>query len=142
MEQVAGWIGAAGSGGGSRFWTLDPIDGTKGFIHGRQYVTALALVVDGRVQMSAIGCPRLSVVPGHRSANIAGTSAQGGIALAVRGRGAWWSPDGDETFYGLAVSICRDRSHARVIQSFEARHGDPERFRRVLRALESSHRRC
>ena len=56
------WIGDGGSGLCSRFWTLDPIDGTKGFLHGRQYVIALALVVDGSVQMSVIGCPRLSLV--------------------------------------------------------------------------------
>ena len=45
IERVADWIGEAGSRDGSRCWTLDPIDGTKGFIHGRQYVIALALVV-------------------------------------------------------------------------------------------------
>ncbi|NBB74735.1 MAG: 3'(2'),5'-bisphosphate nucleotidase, partial [Bacteroidetes bacterium] len=28
-----------------RFWTLDPIDGTKGFVRGDQYAIALALVI-------------------------------------------------------------------------------------------------
>ena len=38
-------------GGGSRgrFWVLDPIDGTKGFIRGEQYAIALALVEEGEV---------------------------------------------------------------------------------------------
>ena len=36
---------------------------------------------------------------------------------------------------GLGVSTCRDVSVARVVQSFEGRHGDPERFARVLRSL-------
>ena len=133
MEQAAGWIGAARSGGGPRLWTLDPIDGTKGFIHGRQYVTALALVTDGRVETSVIGCPHLSLAA--MAAGVSRPSAHGGIAIAVRGHGAWWCPDGDGTLYRLAVSTCRDPSHARIIESFEARHGDPDRFRRVRRAL-------
>jgi 3'(2'), 5'-bisphosphate nucleotidase len=37
-----------GTGGKrKRFWTLDPIDGTKGFIRGDQYAIALALIEDG-----------------------------------------------------------------------------------------------
>ena len=134
MEQVAEWIQGVAARGGSRFWTLDPIDGTKGFIHGRQYVTALALVVDSRVEISVIGCPHLSIAM-DKAASIAGSSVLGGIAIAVRGHGAWWSPDGDDTLQRLAVSTCRDPSHARVVQSFEARHGDPGRSARVRLAL-------
>lgn len=42
-----------------RFWTLDPIDGTKGFVRGDQYAIALALVIDGRPHVAALGCPNL-----------------------------------------------------------------------------------
>lgn len=48
-EQVLDWIDRGG-GTGSRFWVLDPIDGTKGLLKGRQYVVALALVVNGVVR--------------------------------------------------------------------------------------------
>ena len=49
-----------GSGGkGKRFWTLDPIDGTKGFIRGDQYALALALIEDGEVVLGVLGCPAL-----------------------------------------------------------------------------------
>ncbi|MEJ2542649.1 MAG: inositol monophosphatase family protein [Calditrichaceae bacterium] len=34
-----------------RFWTVDPIDGTKGFLRGDQYAVALALIENGQVQM-------------------------------------------------------------------------------------------
>lgn len=37
-------------GGSSRFWTLDPIDGTKGFLRGGQFSICLALIVDGSVK--------------------------------------------------------------------------------------------
>lgn len=46
-----------------RFWTLDPVDGTEGFLNAGQYVVALALVVDGRVEIGVLGCPRLSLTP-------------------------------------------------------------------------------
>ena len=42
-----------------RFWTLDPIDGTKGFLRGEQYAVALALIVGGEVVVAALACPSL-----------------------------------------------------------------------------------
>jgi 3'(2'), 5'-bisphosphate nucleotidase len=44
-----------------RFWTVDPIDGTKGFIRGDQYAVCAALidVNTGRPLVSCIGCPNL-----------------------------------------------------------------------------------
>ena len=101
IERVVAWIGDGGSGLCSRCWTLDPIDGTKGFLHGRQYVIALALVVDGSVQMSVIGCPRLSVIQADGAVTIGELAAQGGIAIAVRGHGAWWSPAARTPAIGL-----------------------------------------
>jgi len=48
-------------GGDGSFWTLDPIDGTKGFIlEGGQYATGLARVENGAVVQAIIGCPVLS----------------------------------------------------------------------------------
>lgn len=49
--------------GGSkgRFWCLDPIDGTKGFLRGEQFAVCLALIVDGEVQCGVIGCPNLKL---------------------------------------------------------------------------------
>ena len=82
IERVVAWIGDGGSGLCSRCWTLDPIDGTKGFLHGRQYVIALALVVDGGVQMSVIGCPRLSLIHADGAVTIGERPPQGGIAIA------------------------------------------------------------
>ena len=32
-----------------RFWALDPIDGTKGFLRGDQFAVCLALIEDGRL---------------------------------------------------------------------------------------------
>jgi len=55
---VCSWIDYGNAGDYSdRFWTLDPIDGTKGFVRGDQYAIALALIVDGIPQVAALACP-------------------------------------------------------------------------------------
>ncbi len=41
------------------FWTLDPIDGTKGFLRGGQYAVCLALISNGLPVISVLGCPNL-----------------------------------------------------------------------------------
>ena len=43
-----------------RFWTLDPIDGTKGFLRGEQYAVALALVVERSGRGRGAGMPQLA----------------------------------------------------------------------------------
>lgn len=136
LERVVDWIGWGSSGPGSRFWALDPVDGTKGFLAGRQYAIALALIVDGVVRLGVIGCPRL----GLNSRDVAQPveTPPGGIAIAVRGRGAWWNAEGEDVWRRLEVSTRHDASTARVVQSFEPRHGDSERSARVLQLLGSA----
>lgn len=42
-------------------WTLDPIDGTKGFLRGDQYAVALALIRHGLPVLGVLGCPNLDL---------------------------------------------------------------------------------
>ncbi|BFG27685.1 hypothetical protein CerSpe_139580 [Prunus speciosa] len=44
-------------GPAGRFWALDPVDGTLGFVRGDQYAIALALIEDGEVVLGVLGCP-------------------------------------------------------------------------------------
>ena len=60
-----------------RWWTLDPVDGTKGFLRGGQYAIALALVEDGEVVLGVLGCPNLERADGRT----------GSIFVAERGGG-------------------------------------------------------
>lgn len=48
----------------SRFWTLDPIDGTKGFLRGDHYAIALALIEEGEVRAAALACPNMKAPNG------------------------------------------------------------------------------
>ena len=41
------------------FWTADPIDGTRGFLKGRQYAVCLALIHRGRPVVGLLACPNL-----------------------------------------------------------------------------------
>ena len=67
-------------------WTLDPIDGTKGFLRGEQYAVCLALLVDARVQLGVMGCPNLPVSASNPN------GPRGCIFVAVRGQGAYQLP--------------------------------------------------
>ncbi|XP_076882341.1 3',5'-bisphosphate nucleotidase AHL-like [Bidens hawaiensis] len=57
--QVLEAISRCNSAGGptGRFWVLDPVDGTLGFVRGDQYAIALALVENGQVVLGVLGCP-------------------------------------------------------------------------------------
>jgi 3'(2'), 5'-bisphosphate nucleotidase len=113
---------------GERFWTLDPVDGTQGFVRGDQYVIALALIVRGRVEIGLIGCPELSL--SGRPSNAVGL-----IACAVRSRGTFGASLTGSEFIPLRVSSCRDPRSARVLRSFEAEHIDVESFDAIVRTL-------
>ena len=75
-----------GSGGKQgRFWTVDPIDGTKGFLRGEQFAVCLALIQDGQVQVGVLGCPNLE----HHRFGSSDTQGRGYVFAAVRGQGAF-----------------------------------------------------
>jgi 3'(2'), 5'-bisphosphate nucleotidase len=109
-----------------RFWTLDPIDGTQGFIRGDQYVVALALIQQGRVEIGLIGCPQLT---DDRQAGV------GLIVCAVRNRGAFRASLAGDDFAPLCVSSCSEPSKARVLRSFEGEHIDLSTFNKVIELL-------
>ena len=100
-----------------RFWTLDPIDGTKGFLRGEQYAVAFALVVDGKVALGVLGCPNLT--DGYKQ-EIGGP---GSLIIAQRGEGTWTTPlEGQMELKPLHVSQLSAPSQARFLRSFESGH--------------------
>ncbi|MCJ1419504.1 hypothetical protein MMC32_005859 [Xylographa parallela] len=102
-DQMLNAIDAGNSAGGSkgRFWALDPIDGTKGFLRGGQYAVCLALIVDGEVKVGVLGCPNLLVDDkAPLSADVSDTRAErhqrGVLFSAVYGQGATSQPLGTD----------------------------------------------
>lgn len=116
-ESIMRWIDHRRVDSARRFWTLDPIDGTKGFLRGEQYAVALALVVDGQVQLGVLGCPNLA--ESYRP----DPEGPGSLVVAVRGQGTWSASlsQGDD-FVRLQVSDRSDPSQARILRSVEAGH--------------------
>jgi HAL2 family 3'(2'),5'-bisphosphate nucleotidase len=91
-DEVCGWIDRGGTSRYvERFWTLDPIDGTKGFLRGEQYAVALALIVEGRVVVAALACPNLWSREGAEGGP--SISSPGAIFWAVAGKGAYEEAD-------------------------------------------------
>ena len=84
-EQVLAAIDRGVYAGGrfGRHWTLDPIDGTKGFLRLDQYAVALALIEDGVPVVGVLGCPNLP----HDARNPDG--GRGCLFVAVKGGGAY-----------------------------------------------------
>ena len=74
--------GAGSPKGQGRYWTVDPIDGTKGFIRGDQYAVALALLEQNEVVLAVLGCPNLPLV------SLESFNEEGCIFVAVMGEGA------------------------------------------------------
>ncbi len=101
-----------------RFWTLDPIDGTKGFVRGDQYAIALALIEDGVPQVAALCCPHL---PSDLTDEDPETRGQ--VFLAVRGEGTRQRSLADETApTPIHTSDTTDPSRSRFTESFVSSH--------------------
>lgn len=115
----------------SRFWTLDPIDGTKGFLRNDQYAISLALIVDGQIKLGVLGCPSLPVVPEETGGR------RGVIAWAVRGEGAWSQPidQPDASAAPLRVTATTSSEAARFCESVESGHSSHGWSAEIARAL-------
>ena len=116
-DQVCAWIDRGAAEPGERFWVLDPVDGTKGYVRGGQYAIALALVERGQVVLGALACPGLA--PDCRQ-----EGAGGALLVARRGEGAWAAPlaDGSRGFDPLRVSPCSSPENIRILRSYESSH--------------------
>ncbi len=129
-DQVCDWIDLGTADPQKRFWVLDPIDGTKGFLRGEQYAVALALVEDDQVQIGVLGCPNLT------KARIPDYHGSGSLVIAVRDQGAWvTSMGGEMEFEKLTVSPRREASEARILRSFEAAHTNTNQIDELAHSL-------
>ena len=126
--EVCDWIDRGCAEPASRFWTLDPIDGTKGFLRGDQYAVALALIENGTVRVGVLGCPNLD-------------GGAGSLFVAARGAGAWRTGlDGGnsgakDNYQQLHVSEQHDPVEARLLRSFESGHTNVDQIGEFARAL-------
>lgn len=131
-EAVCSWIDVGNGAPAGRFWTLDPVDGTKGFLRGEQYAIALALVDRGEVVLGGLACPNLAEC---REARVHGP---GSLLIAARGEGAWFTPldaPVDTPLTRLAVSPQAAPKPSRVLRSVEKGHTNVSRLDLILDAM-------
>jgi 3'(2'), 5'-bisphosphate nucleotidase len=117
-EDIIHWINQGKGSISPRYWTLDPIDGTKGYIRGDQYAIALALIEAGRVQLGILACPALPLDPQQPQQN------QGVIFLAIRGQGSKMISFNGAQNLPIHVSLRADMGEICRIESVESSHSD------------------
>ncbi|HUF37910.1 MAG TPA: inositol monophosphatase family protein, partial [Anaerolineales bacterium] len=134
-EAVCRWIDRGSAGSGERYWTVDPVDGTKGFVRGDQYAVALALVEGGQVRLGVLGCPNLDVAHLLPDGGAGMAGGAGTLVAAARGEGAWIAAlDGGE-FTRVRVSDRTDPAQARLLRSFETAHTNTGKIGELVEAL-------
>jgi len=125
-KEICDCIDMGGAEPVGTFWTLDPIDGTKGFLRGEQFAIALALVREGRVILGILGCPNLP--PG----------AGGTMFWAIPGQGSWKIPAAGGQAEPICTSAKTDSRQMRFVESYESSHSDKGTQLEISRLLQIS----
>lgn len=112
-ERVCDWIDLGAGEPSDRFWVLDPIDGTKGFLRREQYAVALALVEDGQVRWGFLACPGLSY-----------RGVRGVVFAAGRGQETQSFTLGGAPLGSVRVAATPDLTRAVLVESVESAHTD------------------
>ena len=112
-----------------RYWTLDPIDGTKGFLRGDQYAVALALVENGQPVLGVLGCPNLSLNQEPSEEEM------GCLFVAVKGQGAVMRPLHQNSAKPIQVTPVSHPENARFCDSVEAEHASHNEHAQIAKFL-------
>ena len=133
-SDVCDWIDIGSGDVCEEYWTVDPIDGTKGFLRGDQYVVALAFVKNGKVELGVLGCPNLS------NATNPDSNSEGSLVFALRDEGTWFLPmmNLDHEPIRLHTSKCQNGSKAQILCSFENAHTDSDQIQEFIAVLGSN----
>ena len=136
--------GNSNGGASGRIWTIDPIDGTKGFLRGGQYAVCLALIIDGDVKVGVLGCPNLPIddsarMDGSLGHDQSGTEEGRGVLFsAVKSAGAQsrtMTSGASEEGHGIHMRELRDTTSATFCESVEAAHSNQSEQAEIARAL-------
>ncbi len=130
LDEICGWIDRGRAEHYSdRFWTLDPIDGTKGFLRGEQYAISLALIVEGKIKVGVLGCPKLPLQPNSEQ-------PCGAMFFAIRGQGSYVMPfHSFKHPVGIRVSQTDDFSDIQLCESVESAHTAHDRSKVMAQDL-------
>ena len=129
-EQVCAWIDRGQQREAAPdAWTLDPIDGTAGFLRGDQYAVALARIVEGRLVLGVIGSPNLPREDGGRGVLFHATHGGGAFQRPLPTQGPLPEPS------PIQVNGEEDPTQARFCESVESSHSSHSRSQRIAERL-------
>ncbi|MCH8029307.1 MAG: 3'(2'),5'-bisphosphate nucleotidase [Candidatus Dadabacteria bacterium] len=112
-----------------RYWAIDPIDGTKGFVRGDSYAVALALIENGEVVLGVLGCPNMgtSTPPTY--------DRTGAVFIAVKDKGSFTCNLKNSDEIRIQVSDVDEPSLANYMESVESEHSSQEQSAEVAKIL-------
>lgn len=121
-------------GSAASYWTLDPVDGTKGFLRGQQYAIALALLEHGSVKLGVMGCPNLPI---NQSEPLDRADKHGTIYMASAGYGTWEYRADDITGTPNHIKVLPEEptEPLRACESVEAAHSDQSGTAKLIEKL-------
>ncbi|MEM9038286.1 MAG: 3'(2'),5'-bisphosphate nucleotidase [Actinomycetota bacterium] len=126
-DDVVRWIDVGASDGTTdRYWTLDPIDGTKGFLRGDQFAVALALIDEGQVVLGVLGCPNLPTPDGGVGAIFA-ADAHGTVSHGL--------PSDTTIDQPIRVASPATVAESRFCESVESGHSDHSQSQQIADLL-------
>lgn len=116
------------------FWTLDPIDGTKGFLRGQQYAVSLAYIERGQPVVGILGCPNL---PRDFSAPLDHPDRHGSLYFCIKGEGLYELPADQPGAHPVRITRLEHRPQDPIslCTSFEESHSDLSTTDRVMADL-------
>jgi 3'(2'), 5'-bisphosphate nucleotidase len=126
-EKICDWIDYGNGHVSDRYWTLDPIDGTKGFLRNDQYAVALALIVEGDVKVAVLACPALPMK---------GNETRGTLMVAVREEGVEMMDLDSDGGTRIHVDTSGDEACHRFVESVESSHGNQALQSKVAMAVD------
>ncbi len=129
-EQLYAWIDHCGDKESQIAITVDPIDGTKGFLRGDHYAIAVGVLDVGTPVAGVLVCPNLETFDS--------ADRKGVVVTAVRGGGAYEHPLDPEGASSRRIRVSA-RSHAgslRMLASVESSHGDPKLVDDLIAAMD------
>ena len=128
-ERVCSWIDYSSHRLQKFFWTLDPIDGTKGFLRGDQYAIAFALIEEQVVKFGLMACPNLYLDKDQPQGK------KGCLFLAMKGKGSFQMDLQGGNKQPLSVSKTEAPSESLFTESVEPDHADHLFHQRLAKKL-------
>lgn len=119
IEQICDWIDHRGGSDSEFIWSIDPIDGTKGFLRKAQYAIAIGLLQDRKPVGGVLVCPSLPY-------DLDDADSPVGVLMIGHGPGTAMKFAIDaEHSASVSSNTVTDSHQMRVLGSVESAHGDP-----------------